>query len=245
MWYGRVNYHAISPRTFCSLPPRTFCLISTDLNALPPQALCPSPWTFCPAPTGLRADVGKGRACPSRLLDGELLLLVRAECPVQRRRTDAVLLLRSTAALVGPAGPFPPIRPKACRSIALSVRATFAKYLSPYYRKGVSWHGSAITCPWYPRDDDFGGGNTPPRPQVAQRNCFRRETGLPAPILRVTKINLPRRVSRTAGSTQRSSMVYKQCLLPLYVHQTPFPVYRHYIRPLEWHNLMELITLIL
>ena len=137
------------------------------MRSLPSQALCPSPRTFCLATTGLRADVGKGRACPPRWLDGELLLLVRAECPVQRRRTDAVLLLRSTATLVGPAGPFPPIRPKACRSIALSVRATFAKYLSPYYRKGVSWHGSAITCPWYPRDDDFGGGNTPPHPQVA------------------------------------------------------------------------------
>ena len=34
--------------------------------------------TFCRATTGLRADVGKGRACPPRLLDGELLLLVRA-----------------------------------------------------------------------------------------------------------------------------------------------------------------------
>ena len=38
-----------------------------DPCALPLQALCPSPRTFCPAPTGLRADVGKGRACPSRL----------------------------------------------------------------------------------------------------------------------------------------------------------------------------------
>ena len=84
--------------------------------------------TFGPATAGLRADVGKGRACPSRLLDGELLLLVRAECPVQRRRTDAVLLLRSTAALVGPAGPFPPIRQKACPGIVLTVRATVAKY---------------------------------------------------------------------------------------------------------------------
>ena len=87
-----------------------------------------SPRTVCPATTGLRADVGKGRACPTRLLDGELLLLVRAECPVQRRRTDAVLLLRSTAALVGPAGPFPPIRQKACPGIVLTVRATVAKY---------------------------------------------------------------------------------------------------------------------
>ena len=34
--------------------------------------------TFGPATAGLRADVGKGRACPTRLLDGELLLLVRA-----------------------------------------------------------------------------------------------------------------------------------------------------------------------
>ena len=107
-----------------------------------PCALLPR--TFCPAATGLRADVGKGRACPPRWLDGELLLLVRAECPVQRRRTDAVLLLRSTAALVGPAGPFPSIRPKACRSIALSVRATAAKYLSPCHWKGISWYGRSL-----------------------------------------------------------------------------------------------------
>ena len=60
------------------------------------------------------------------------------------RRTDAVLLLRRTAALVGPAGPFPPIRPKACRSIALSVRATAAKYLSPCYWKGISWYGRSL-----------------------------------------------------------------------------------------------------
>ena len=93
------------------------------------------PRSLCPAITGLLADVGKGRACPPRWLDGELLLLVRAFCPVQRRRTDAVLLLRSTAALVGPAGPFPPIRPKDCRRIALSVRATVAKYPSPCYRR--------------------------------------------------------------------------------------------------------------
>jgi len=139
-----------SPRTFCPLPPQALCLVAADLlpsattgfvpccrgpSALPPQALCPSPRTFCSATTGLRADVGKGRACPTRLLDGELLLLVRAECPVQRRRTDAVLLLRRTAALVGPAGPFPPIRPKACRCIALSVHATVAKYPSPCYRR--------------------------------------------------------------------------------------------------------------
>jgi len=101
-----------------------------------PSALMPR--NFCYAITGLRADVGKGRAYPTRLLDGELLLLVRAFCPVQRRRTDAVLLLCSIAALVGPAGPFPPIRPKACHGIALSVRATVAKYPSPCYQKGVS-----------------------------------------------------------------------------------------------------------
>ena len=53
------------------------------MRSLPSQALCPSPRTFCPDATGLRADVGKGRACPPRWLDGELLLLVRAECPVQ------------------------------------------------------------------------------------------------------------------------------------------------------------------
>ena len=75
------------------------------------------------------------QACPPRWLDGELLLLVRAFCPVQRRRTDAVLLLRSIAALVGPAGPFPPIRPKACHGIARSVRATVAKYPPSSYWK--------------------------------------------------------------------------------------------------------------
>ena len=36
------------------------------------------PRTVCLATTGLRADVGKGRAYPTRLLDGELLLLVSA-----------------------------------------------------------------------------------------------------------------------------------------------------------------------
>ncbi len=87
----------------------------------------------------------KGRACPPRWLDGELLLLVRAECPVQRRRADAVLLLRRTAALVGPAGPFPPIRPKACRCTALSVRATVAKYPSPCQQKGISWYDWPIS----------------------------------------------------------------------------------------------------
>ena len=118
-----------------SLPPQALCIVATHLLFChyTPCALLPR--TVCPAATGLRADVGKGRACPPRLLDGELLLLVSAFCPVQRRRTDAVLLLRSTAALVGPAGSFPPIRPKACRSIALSVRTTVAKYPSLGRRK--------------------------------------------------------------------------------------------------------------
>ena len=120
--------------TCCNVP----CASRHVPSAVPPHALCQSPRTFCPATTGLRADVGKARACQPRLLDGELLLLVRAFCPVQRRRTDAVLLLRRTAALVGPAGPFPPIRPKACRRIALSVRATVAKYPSPCYKEGLS-----------------------------------------------------------------------------------------------------------
>ena len=109
------------PRTFCSattglradttdlnaLPLQAFGLISTDLNALPPQAF------------GLTS--GKGGLVRLGCRGGELLLLVRAFRPVQRRRTDAVLLLRRTAALVGPAGPFPPIRPKARHGIALSV----------------------------------------------------------------------------------------------------------------------------
>ena len=102
-----------------SLPPQALCIVATDLLFCHYRPCALLPRTFCPATTGLRADVGKGRACPTRLLDGELLLLVMAFCPVQRRRTDAVLLLRSTAAIVGPAGPFPPIRPKACRGMAL------------------------------------------------------------------------------------------------------------------------------
>ena len=122
---------------FCHYRPSGCC---HGPSVLPLQALCPLPLallprSFCPATTGLRADVGKGRACPPRWLDGELLLLVRAECPVQRRRADAVLLLRSIAALVGPAGPFPPIRPKACHGIARSVRATVAKYPPSSYWK--------------------------------------------------------------------------------------------------------------
>ena len=118
-----------------SLPPQALCIVATDLLPCCDRPCALLPRTFCPAATDFRADVGKGRACPPRWLDGELLLLVRAFCPVQRRRTDAVLLLRSTAALVGPAGPFPPIRPKVCRCIALSVRATVAKYPSLGRRK--------------------------------------------------------------------------------------------------------------
>ena len=73
---------------FCHYRPSGCC---HGPSVLPLQALCPLPLallprSFCPATTGLRADVGKGRACPPRWLDGELLLLVRAECPVQRRR---------------------------------------------------------------------------------------------------------------------------------------------------------------
>ncbi len=63
------------------------------MRSLPSQALCPSPRTFCPDATGLRADVGKGRACPPRWLDGELLLLVRAECPVQPLPSSGPLVL--------------------------------------------------------------------------------------------------------------------------------------------------------
>ncbi len=159
-----------------SLPPQALCIVATDLLFCHYRPCALLPRTFCPATTGLRADVGKGRACPPRLLDGELLLLVRAFCPVQRRRTDAVLLLRSTAALVGPAGPFPPIRPKACRSIALSVRATAAKYLSPCHWKGISWYGRSLLF----RD-------------VREMMISGAETSLSAPKLRCVKCNRGRK----------------------------------------------------
>ena len=62
----------------CAILTRCPCRISAVLVPCHhrPSALLPR--TLCTAITGLRADVGKGRACPTRLLDGELLLLVRA-----------------------------------------------------------------------------------------------------------------------------------------------------------------------
>ena len=49
--------------TCCNVP----CACRHVPSAVPPQALCQSPRTFCPATAGLRADVGTGRACPPRL----------------------------------------------------------------------------------------------------------------------------------------------------------------------------------
>jgi hypothetical protein len=128
--------------------------------------------TFGPATAGLRADVGKGRACPPRLLDGELLLLVRAFCPVQRRRTDAVLLLRSTAALVGPAGPFPPIRPKACPGIAQSVGQPSLNVLSR--ATGRVFRGTARQFCWF----------------RASRKAFRGTTGRRRPGLLMAQVQI-------------------------------------------------------